>query len=321
MAVSADIDGLVSASMLASVAPDWKIVALLVKSQRLLLHPSVVARRPDDLFGVDIFSTRFDNVSNHIVLFGSLRLRAPEVLAAFQRWDADVLQAAEDRLLAVPSIWARTEGGREGAEHPTSSKYKYPFGTAQILLALLEGGGAPPRLYDRHYLPWLIANCDGGVRTYTEHAYNASVWWATMAGAVGPASLTEQIYSRVAGMRPHDFIDAVNRLDRERPSEMPAWLTDNWNVAGDSTGAIVQTLRWIADLSGWGDPVLGGIGGVHTWEELDVPTSQGGSIAMGGGYPDPDEAVRTIDGAHDALNANFYHGGRRGSHFNWVRGW
>ena len=235
MVVSADIDGLVSASMLASVADGWKVVALVAKSQRLYIHPSVASGRPDDIFGVDVFSPRFDNVSNHIVNFGSKRLQIPEVLREFQLWDATIATAARHHLLAVPAIWAGTEASYEDASRPTSAKYKYPFGTAQILLALLEAGGHAPKFYDRHYLPWLVANCDGGISSYITYAFNAGIWWATLAGAVGPASLTEQIYARISTMGPCALQDGGGA-----GGEYSAALGTNWGGGSGFWGSGVH---------------------------------------------------------------------------------
>ena len=322
---SGDIDGLVSAAMLCSVARDWDVVAIVTQSSKILVHPSVAAGMPDDLFGVDLFSTRFDNISNHIVEFGPKKIQLDAVRHAFAAWDADVQAAYAQRFLAVPAIWAGTTACYEDADKPTSAKYKYPLGTAQLLLALLEASGYPPRFYDRHYLPWLIANCDGGVDTYYEHAYNASVWWPTIAAAVGPASLTEAVYQRVATMRPHDFIDAVNRLDRERQaSGQPAWLNDDWNLVDQSVATIERVFKWLTSLTGWRDPVRGGADAIHTWDSVDISTS--GMVYIAGQHyqetkADPAAAAAHIGGAVNAVNANFYMGGRTGSRFNWVGGW
>lgn len=325
MVVSGDIDGLVSAAMLGSVADGWEVVAVVSQSSKILVHPSVAAGMPDDLFGVDLFSTRFDNVSNHVVEFGPKKVQLAAVRQAFQAWDALVEDASKSRLLAVPAMWGGTTACYEDADRANSAKYKYPLGTAQILLALLEAAGYPPRFYDRHYLPWVVANCDGGVSSYYKHAYNASVWWPTMAAAVGPASLSEQVYQRVATMRPHDFIDAVNRLDRERQaSGLAPWLNDDWNLVDQSVGTLERTFTWLSDLTGWRDPVRGGASNLHTWKALDVSGS--GMVYIGGqNYKhttaDPEAAVRAILGAGAAVNANFYFGGFSGSRFNWVGGW
>lgn len=322
LAVSADIDGIVSAAMLASVAATWDVVALVVKSERILVHPSVASAMPADLVAVDLFSLKHDSISNHVVKYGAKQPRLANLSAAWRRWDAAVDAAATQRLMAVPSIWAGTQGCYEDADKATSSKYKYPLGTAQLVLALLEAAGHPPRFYDRDYLPWLLANCDGGVSTYTKHSYNARVWWPVLAGAVGPASLTEQVFRLVDGMRPHDFHDKVNALDRERQARREKrWLNDQWNLADERRDTLARTLQWICDLTGWRDPLRGGIGDLGAWVEM--PLRPGGLVEMAG-ITQADEArkVQLIDSAVDALNANFYMGGfGPGSRFNWIGGW
>ena len=328
MIISGDIDGLVSAAMLASVAPGWEVVAIVCQSQTILMHPSLSDRpRPGDLFGVDLFSIQCDNVSNHVVEFGPKKLQLLPVREAFQAWDAQIALASRERLLAVPAIWASTKACYEDADKPDSSKYKYPLGTAQILLALLEAAGRPPRFYDRQYLPWLIANCDGGVSSYSKYAFNAAVWWPTLAGAVGPASLSEQVYQRVATMRPHDFIDAVNRLDRERQaSGFPAWLNDDWNLVNQSVPTLARTLTWLSQLTGWDDCVRGGSSSLSSWKSVVIPPEESGQVYLSGGQSaktkaDPEAAAASIRAAGEAINANFYFGGFSGSRFNWVGGW
>ena len=54
-----------------------------------------------------------------------------------------------------------------------------------------------------------------GQLTLTEP--NVNTWWSCLAGAVGPGSVSEQVYSRVSSMRATDFPDAVNRLALEDP--------------------------------------------------------------------------------------------------------
>lgn len=338
MMVSADIDGLVSATMLGSVAHDFEIVAFSVQSSSWLVHPSVKDAVPDDLFGVDLFSIEHDNVSNHIIKWGNKRIQIPAVRQAFEVWDAAVDMKAEKQLLAVPSIWSNTQAGYEEAGRADSANYKYPFGTAQILLAMLEASGNGPRFFDRTYLPWLVANCDGGVSTYATYANNARVWWPVMAGAVGPGSLTEQIFRMVDTMRPHDFLDAVHRLDRERQaSGKDPWLNDKWNLAGGGANVrvIQATLEWLTELTGWRDPVRGGIGSLETWQS--IPLTDSAQVYYGGSFPsdtafaanpswvkarvEPERAAGLILKGASALNANFYVGGQSGSRFNWVGGW
>ncbi|MFJ2520482.1 hypothetical protein ACIOWF_16040 [Cellulosimicrobium cellulans] len=335
MFVSADIDGLVSAAMLASVAPGFEIVAFSVQSSQWLVHPSVVSHVPDDMFGVDLFSVRHDNVSNHVVTWGRKQIKIPEVRQAFELWDTEVATAASQRLLAVPAIWANTEGGYESGGVAYSATYKYPLGTAQVLLAMLEAAGRGPKFYDRTYLPWLVANCDGGIDSYTRYANNARVWWPVMAGAVGPGSMTEQIFRMVDTMRPHDFLDAVHRLDRERPPSSDRWLNDKWNLVNGSPKVIKDTLTWLAELTGWRDPVRGGTADLGQWQMLHVQdsaqvyyTSTAPNAAALAANPtwvkakeDPVRAAGLITGALTALNANFYFGREPGSRFNWVGGW
>ncbi len=318
--VSADIDGLVSASMLASVAPGWEIVALLVESDRLLLHPDVVEKRPSDLFGIDVFSPAFDNIGNHVVQFGSRRVRQVAIRSAYIEWDRIVERASVDRLMGTPSIWARTEAGYEDASRATSAKFKYPLGTAQLMLALLEAGGLRPKLFDQEYLPWLIANCDGGVDSLYAHAYNAAIWWQALAGAVGPGSYTDQIWRRLQTMRLHEFRDAVTRLDRERRSEgQLAWLNDKWNLVNTSVRTVERTLEWLGAISGWRDPVRDGLSNLSEWIEKSIPAEERVIIKLGR-RDDPEESARQILRAAASLNANFYLGGESGSRFNWVGG-
>ncbi|MGW6128989.1 hypothetical protein ACWFNE_03065 [Cellulomonas sp. NPDC055163] len=324
MAASADIDGLVSATMLASVAPGWDIVALQAQSSTVLVHPSVATAMPSDLVAVDLFSVNHDSMSNHVVKYGARQTRLTGLRTAFRSWDASVDAAGSTRLHAVPAIWAGTEGSYEDAARATSSKYKYPLGTAQILLAMLEASGHPPKFFDRHYLPWLVANCDGGVSTYTKYAWNARIWWPVMAGAVGPASLTEQVFRLVDGMRPHDFADTVNALDRERAaSGEKAWLDDDWNLADFATPTIWRALKWLCDLTGWRDPVRGGVDGLQHW--VRQPVKGSGAVYIGGTSRvtagTERAAIAAVAGASAGLNANFYHGGYSGSRFNWAGGW
>lgn len=70
MVVSADIDGLVSAAMLASVAPGFEIVAFSVQSARWLVHPSVKDGLPANAFGVDFFSLQWVPQESHPIIMG-----------------------------------------------------------------------------------------------------------------------------------------------------------------------------------------------------------------------------------------------------------
>ncbi len=187
MMVSADIDGLASATMLGSVAPNFEIVALSIGSASWLVHPSVQTGPPHDLFGVDVFSANHDNVSNHVISWGDRELQLLPVREAFERWDLLVATMRQKKLLAVPALWANTQGGREDAGRADAAKYKYPFGSAQITLAMLEAVDHPPKFFDRTFLPWLVANgVDGGATSLQEFAYNATVWWPSHGGGCWP---------------------------------------------------------------------------------------------------------------------------------------
>ncbi|WP_157674236.1 hypothetical protein [Agrococcus carbonis] len=325
LAVSADIDGLVSAAMLTSVAPEFEIVAFSLRSQAWLVHPDFRERTPSDLMMIDLFSTRFDSLSNHVVRWGSKKPQVTEIRDAYQHWDGVVDAASRERLLAVPSLWAATQGGYEESDRADSARYKYPLGTAQFLLAMLEVSGNAPRFYDRTYLPWLVANCDDGILTYTRYSDNARVWWPVLAGAVGPGSLTEQVFSMVDRMRPHDFIDAVHRLDRERAASGTApWLDDKWNLLGSTPDILGTALQWLGELTGWRDPLRGGVANLSSWVQI---TARGAGMVRFGGSSklssgERSAAAERIRAAASALNANFYYGGRGdGSRFNWVGGW
>lgn len=345
MVVDGDIDGLLSAAMLASVTgrvgdeTRWDVVALAVSegnTRKLLVHPSVKTARPDNLFGLDVFSLDFDNVSNHVVSYGPHGLTVPAVRDAFDEWDTSVRSAASRHLLAVPSIWADTRAGTDEAKDPRGKKYKYPLGTAQILLALLEVAGCPPRFYDRQYLPLLIANCDGGVTSYVDHAYNVGIWWSILAGAVGPASLTEMVFAGVTRMRTLDLQDAYNRLVRETTSSgQPPLLNEKWSLANQTRDNLVQVVEWLAALTGWGDPIRDGVRNLADWTEVSPAQAR---VPLEKKYLEKDPAYYAdlVRSAQHAINANFRLGGREqqisvqgaagdppksAQLFNWYAGW
>lgn len=331
MIVSADIDGLVTAAMLSSVANGWEIVGFVQDSSKLLLHPALTTL-PDDVIAVDLFTLRYDSISNHPVLYGAKELKNTALRKALNDWDDAVQAAATTRMMIVPSLWAGIGACYEDAKHTTSAKYKYPLGSAQIVLALLEMIDHAPRFYDRALLPWLVANCDGGATSHVAHPYNTTVWWAAMAAIVGPGSMTERLYDRVDTMDPHDLRSAVNGLRREREAERrPQILKDNWNLVGTSLDDLEHALRWLTDLAVWPDPIKGGLDSLTSWTEN--PVSARGQVYIDKNppstkKPDPDVIAAASDtpgavaslqaAATSAINANFYTGGRAGSRFNWI---
>jgi hypothetical protein len=323
--ISGDIDGVTSAALLGSVTQNCKVIAVVNnKDREVYVHPDFASTRPNNLLGLDVFSPEFDNVSNHIVLFGDKRLSVPAVLQAFNEWDAKVIKAANDpdRLMAVPGIAGHTQAGYSDPEKVDSSKYKYPLGTAQWLLALLEVMGKSPKFYERQYLPWLIANCDGGVTSYRDYGYNVEIWWSTMAAAVGSMSHSETIYSMIRNMRPLDYVNTVHQLQREFQFAGEPVFDDKLNLRNCSLNGIQSAFNWIFDVSGWSDPVQGGITGMDEWVTLSVDPKNHGIVSLKPSeISDPEGDAARIGTASSALNANFYIGGETGSRFNWMGGW
>lgn len=276
--VSGDIDGLVSASMLCAAAPaGWRTAALIIKSGHVLLHPYLAENLdPTVCFGVDVYSTYIDNVSNHVALWGGKRVaHSQEALEAAQAYDAEVRNRSQSTLLATPSLWAGIQGSYpEAGEQPDSAGYRYPLGTAQVLLGLLEACGRSPKMFDRDYLPWLVANCDGGLATFAKYPYNVPLWWSCLAASVGPASLSEAVYQTAATQAPVDFVNAVNRLRAEShliESSPAQYLNDDWNLRSQGPESVAAVVRWVSSLSGWPDPFLDGAGNLSEWVQKPLP--------------------------------------------------
>lgn len=327
LAISGDIDGIVSAAMLASVLPNWRVVAVVgdAKAPNVIrVHPAF-KDRPQGLFGVDLFSLEFDNIGNHIQFYGSRKWQQPLTLDAMNRWDGHVRALVETRLFIVPNIWANIEASYQDGEHPRSAKFKYPLGTAQLMLALLEASGLAPKFFDRRYLPWLVANCDGGVSSLATHAYadNVGLWWSTMAAAVGPGSLSEMIYRLVSEMRPRDFDSAVDTLSRELATDGPQFLDDRWNLQAGGPSVWMPAIQWLCSLTGWPDPIFGGCEALDTWLDMSAEPGSGGVIKLDAKAWEKtdDHYASLMEGAWKAVNANFRMGGNPGDRFNWVSGW
>ena len=142
------------------------------------------------------------------------------------------------------------------------------------MLAVLEAAGRGPKMFDREYLPWLIANCDGGVRSIREYAYNASMWWSCLAAAVGPGSLSEQLYALMMRQHPTEFADVVNRLRAEGqtdPAHASKHLDGDWNLAGGVPQSFASVAQWLTSISGWPDPILGGSAQLAGWSAVTPP--------------------------------------------------
>lgn len=313
---NADIDGLVSSMMLASVT-DWR-VGVMVDKTTYRYHPSVatgvgVPLSAESLFGVDVFSPLFPNVSNHPVLFGGPASAKPSGVLMVGH-DARMLQSADDHIVVNPSLWAGV-AARLGSAHPNGMDYKYPFGTAQVLLAVLEVIGLAPRFFDRQYLPWLVANCDGGVDTIRTYAWNAETWWSALAAAVGPSSSSESLYRLATHQRPSEFMDADRRLRWEEP-DRSRWLNSKWNLTETTPEALSAVVSLVTDLSGWPDPFLGGVVSLETWPE--VSPDRGVLQVDGITKANPVEIEHHVARAGAALHMNFSKFRERGTALGWM---
>ena len=336
LVVSGDIDGIVSAMMLARVT-DWRAIAMILGSRDVLLHPSLEETLvpslvdSDDsadgrprLFGVDVFSPLYDNVSNHPLRWGSKRLAdVPRSRAMTEAFDEAIDRAVAQRLVVNPSQWVGIEAAVDSAAYPRSMRYRYPLGTAQLLLAVLEAADLSPRMFDREFLPWMVANCDGGLETIRSYPFNAPMWWSALGAAVGPASLTESLYQLATNQRPNQFRDVTNLLRSEEPDVARA-LKDNWNLADDSPGGIATVVRWLSSISGWPDPFLDGVDSLGEWSRIPPPrgtlktSGRPSSPGDGDEQTAPDEALRShLMRAASALYSSFTHY-PEGVHLGWM---
>lgn len=255
----ADIDSLVSAALLSAASDGrWRVGVVIVRSKEVRVSPFLgnlrAAVQRDDVYGVDLFSPLVPSISNHPLLFGTTK-RAPrraEVRAECEDFDSYMVQVMQDKHTINLSGWAGI-AATFGSEHHRSRYYKYPLGTAQLLLACLEVLGVAPRLYDRQYLPWMIANCDGGLKTIRTYPWNVEAWWSALAAVAGPASLSESVYQVAIQQRPTEFVDVDRRLRYDYPAQAKA-LRSDWNVAGDNVQSMSLAAQLISELSGWADP-------------------------------------------------------------------
>jgi len=268
----------------------------------------------DELFLIDLFSPQIPGVSNHPVLWGTRRRAGNEDFGVLtEHFDKRIKRSSDRQLLACPSLWVGIEGSLAGsgdADQATALQYKYPLGTAQILLALLEAAEYPPMLADREYLPWLIAHCDGGLNSLRRYHWNVSLWWSMIAACVGPQSRSELIYRVATECLPLDFV----KLDRQLKHEEAVaenYLDESWNLApsGDPTafGAIVALVE---RLSGWDDPLEGGAENLPGWEEVELERAQ---LKSAGSLGETDAEIQKelvtvssdLDDAFNALSMGF----------------
>lgn len=302
--------------MLAAVT-SWRVGAVIDRKGSLRVHPDLGS--PQDLvesgraFGVDIFSPLFPSISNHPVYFGT-KARSPKwLIEQLDDFDKDIASAVTVHSSLNPSAWVGINAAR-GSKDPTGISYKYPLGTAQFLLAILEAAELNPRLFDRQYLPWLIANCDGGVDTIRTYAWNAEGWWSALAAVVGPASHSEALYRLVIGQRPNEFLDADRRLRYDEPTRS-AYLNSKWNLVGPTDACLANVSSLLSDLSGWPDPFMGGISKVSTWAEHE--TSRNVLSLKGITKVDQLHLLAHLAAARKAVHVNFSVFKERGTALGW----
>ena len=311
-----DIDGLVSAQMLSSVT-GWRVGAV-VWGDEASVHPDLLNRSgtwqgfddaANELFLIDLFSPQIPGVSNHPVLWGRRHRGSNKDFGDLAKYfDDRIKDSLEGQLLGCPSLWVGIEGSLAAsgdADKETALQYKYPLGTAQILLALLEAAEYPPMLADREYLPWLIAHCDGGLNSLRQYHWNASLWWSMIAGCIGPQSRSELIYRVATECLPLDFVKLDRQLKHEE-ADAKEYLDENWNLApsGDPS-AFRSIVALVERLSGWDDPLEGGAENLPEWKKVKL--ERGGLRSQGSlGNTDTEiqkELVTVSSNFDDAFNA------------------
>jgi hypothetical protein len=318
MIVGSDIDGLISAMMLASVA-GWRIVAMVTRSNTVLVESGQQDLRmlteATDVVGVDLYSPLFPTFSNHPVLFGTPKPRRPEWLRdLMRRFDEMILRQTQRFGSINLSIWAGV-GAELGYSSPRGFPYKYPLGTAQVLLAALEVAGRPPRFYDRQYLPWLVADCDGGLESIRRYHWNVEIWWPALAAVAGPASRSEAVYRLASTQRPTEVVDVDLRL-RQDYRMLSSALNPDWNLADNSVDTVIRAISLLRELSGWPDPFEGGVDGIRSWRTVE-PTRN--LMRMDGlnarARPVTEAHLR---GAAEAVHVNFSRFPERGTALGWM---
>lgn len=317
MVAGSDIDGLVSAMMLASISP-WRVGALVMRSGSVLLSPQwkdVEALLSADVYGVDVFSPRFPSISNHPVLFGVVPgMPSGWLRTALEEFDDYIVSQCNDLGSINLSVWAGIRA-RLGSRFPNGFPYKYPLGTAQALLAVLEVLGQAPRFYDRQYLPWLVANCDGGLETIRRYHWNVEGWWSALAAGVGPASQSEAVFKLAVNQRATEFVDVDLRLRRDYGERANA-LTTNWDLAASDIGTVATAMELVHDLSGWPDPFAGGASSLSAWQEI-APTRN--VLETSGLTAVKRERVQVhLAAASRAIHMNFSQFRERGIYLGWM---
>lgn len=322
MIVSADIDGLVSSMMLAAVS-EWRIAALVVRSDTLWFHPAhpdlpTLLASDAPLVAVDLHAPLLPSISNHPILWGPKTFNNSALTDLMRAYDRALMERSQSVLAANPSLWAGIAAGSGTTSH-IGVQYKYPFGTTQFLLALLETMNRSPRFFDRDYLPWLVANCDGGLTSIRDYHWNAEMWWSALAAMVGPASISELVYQTAVNQRPNEFADVDRRLRRE--DNRARSLDGKWNLkSGLAFQEVVRdVVGLVGDLSAWNDPFLDGVSDLGSWNQV-VPTSGLVSLTKNLGALTPETLAYNLLHALHSVHMNFSTFQERGTALGWVMG-
>jgi hypothetical protein len=255
-----DIDGLVCATLL-SQATGWKIAAV-VWAGRGYLHPEF--EDFDELVacgavGADIYSPRFPSFSNHMQLLGGDWLTDDVAKQdVINEHDREIAQAATQRetYAFAPSIWAGSQAGNWDDADVHSRRYRYPMGSSQFTLALLESLGVGPTFRDLYYSPHLVAHCDGALETAVTAGYNVLPWLDTLAAVAGLGSWTAHIRSALNNGGPDVFARLVRSLHGENAA-VAECLTLDWNLSGAGKASVHKAVvAWLIAENGWDDPFL-----------------------------------------------------------------
>ncbi len=265
MIVNRDIDGLVSALMLSEVT-GWKIGAI-TWAKKILVHPDfadvndLLSAKP---YAVDLYSSQLPSLSNHMQFVGADSLSANANLKDLVRdYDNEVAKrgAHLDTFAFVPSIWAGSQAANPDDTDPKSRRYRYPMGSAQLLLALLESIGEAPTIRDLQYTPTLIAHCDGALETAVTAGYNVLPWIDMLTAAAGIQSWTAHNRSALLSNGPDAYNGLVRSLHAESP-DIARDLTLEWNLSGVGDRRVHRNVvEWLMRENGWADPFMPGTGG------------------------------------------------------------